>query len=188
MPETEVHRSPGASGFFLRSERIGFRVRSDADFDLALGLWGDYGVTHLVGGPFSEEQIRARLGCEIATFRAHGMQYWPTFLLASGEHVGCCGIRPYRIEDRVYELGIHVRTAQWGQGYGQETARTVIGHAFDGIGASAVFAGQHPANAASRRPLLRLGFEYTHNEYYAPTRLNHPSYFLPSSRGFGGNL
>jgi RimJ/RimL family protein N-acetyltransferase len=125
MLELNHNGSLGASQYF-RSQRLGFRQWSDADIDLAMGLWGDPDVTQLIGGPFSSAQVREGLAREIATLREHGVQYWPAFLLATGEHVGCCGVRPYRVEDKVYELG----------------------------------------------------FEYTHDEYYAPTGLCHPSYLL----------
>jgi RimJ/RimL family protein N-acetyltransferase len=46
------------------------------------------------------------------------------------------------------------------------------------LAASALFAGHHPANRSSRDLLLKLGFRYTHDEYYAPTGLQHPSYLL----------
>jgi RimJ/RimL family protein N-acetyltransferase len=149
---------------------------------VASDLWGDPEVTRLIGGPFSSEQVRERLVHEIATFREHGMQYWPIFLLATGEHVGCCGLRPYNIDERVYELGFHIRKMHWRQGYAQEAARAVIAHAFGVLGATALFAGHNPANASSRDLLLKLGFQYTHDEYYAPTRLNHPSYLLRALR------
>jgi ribosomal-protein-alanine N-acetyltransferase len=170
--------SPTPNTYFLRSERLGFRAWSEADTDLAMGLWGDPEVTRLIGGPFSSEQVRERLAREIATFREHGLQYWPIFLLATGQHIGCCGLRPYRSEDRVYEVGAHIRKAHWGQGYAQEASRAAIGYAFQALGATALFAGHNPANEASRRLLLKLGFEYTHDEYYAPTGLYHPSYLL----------
>jgi hypothetical protein len=35
-----------------------------------------------------------------------------------------------------------------------------------------------PGNVASRRLLERLGFVYTHEEFYAPTGLEHPSYLF----------
>jgi ribosomal-protein-alanine N-acetyltransferase len=178
MPKSDYDGSPATREYFLRSRRLGFRLWSDADIDLAIGLWGDPDVTRLIGGPFSSEQVKARLAREIATLREHGMQYWPVFLLATGEHVGCCGLRPYRAEDRVYELGFHIRKAHWGRGYGQEAGRAVIGYAFKTLKATALFAGHHPANEASGRLLLKLGFEYTHDEYYAATGLNHPSYLL----------
>jgi ribosomal-protein-alanine N-acetyltransferase len=170
--------TPSASEYFLRAERLGFRPWSDADTDLAVGLWGDPAVTQFIGGPFSSEQARERLAREMATQREHGIQYWPIFLLVSGEHVGCCGLRPYRIEEKVYELGCHLRSALWGRGYAQEASSAVIAYAFGALGAAALVAGHNPANEASRRALLRLGFVYTHDEYYAPTGLYHPTYVL----------
>ncbi len=178
MQQLEVSGAPGAGGYFLRSERLGFRPWSDADLDLAVGLWGDPVVTRFIGGPFSAEQVRQRLAREIATQHEHGIQYWPVFLLATGEHVGCCGLRPYRIEDRVYELGCHLKPAYWGRGYAQEASRAVIGYAFEVLGMAALVAGHHPANEASRRALTRLGFEYTGDQYYVPTGMYHRSYII----------
>jgi RimJ/RimL family protein N-acetyltransferase len=164
--------------YFLQSARLGFRPWSDADIDLALAVWGDPEVTRLIGGPFSPGQVRERLAREIATAHSHGVQYWPIFLLSTGEHVGCCGLRPYKSEAGVYEIGIHLRRAYWGQGYAPEATRAVMKHAFRTLGMKALFAGHNPANGASRRILEQLGFRYTHDELYPPTGLYHPSYLL----------
>jgi RimJ/RimL family protein N-acetyltransferase len=168
------------SSYFLRSERLGFRPWSAADVELAMGLWGDPEVTRFIGGPFSREQVEERLAREVATRETHGFQYWPMFLLATGEHVGCCGLRPRGPDDRVFAFGFHLRRAHWGRGYAEEAARAVIGHAFREFGAKELFAGHNPANESSRRLLVKLGFQYTHDEYYAPTGLQHPSYVLRS--------
>ena len=177
-PESGRAQGQQPAAYFLRSERLGFRPWSEADIELALALWGDPAVTRLIGGPFSPGQVQERLSREIATARSHGVQYWPVFLLATGEHVGCCGLRPYRSEERVYEIGIHLRAAYWGQGYAPEATRAVMAYAFEALGANALFAGHNPANGASRRILGQLGFRYTHDEFYPPTGLRHPSYLL----------
>ena len=169
-----------ADRYFLRTERLGFRSWSEADLELAMGLWGDAEVSKLIGGPFSRHQVQERLSREIADLRSYGVQYWPIFLLSNGEHVGCCGLRPYQIDQRVYEIGVHIRSAYWGQGYAPEAARAVIEYAFDKVGATALFAGHNPANETSRRLLTRLGFHYTHDEFYPPTGLYHPSYIFPA--------
>ena len=166
------------ANYFLKSERLGFRFWSAEDIDLAMGLWGDADVTKLIGGPFSEMQVQERLSQEIARQAEHSVQYWPIFLLDSCEHVGCCGLRPYDLTQSIYEIGFHIRKAFWGQGYAPEAARAVIDYAFDKLGAKGLFAGHNPANEASGKLLGNLGFQYTHDEYYAPTGLNHPSYLL----------
>lgn len=178
-------REPGmTASYFLRSARLGFREWTESDFGLANALWGDPEVTRLIGGPFSEEHVRQRLSREIETREAHGIQYWPIFLLATDEHVGCCGLRPYQPNRQCYELGFHILKSQWGKRYASEAARAVMGYAFDSLRVAALFAGHHPANEASRRLLQELGFRFTHAEHYPPTGLDHPSYILSSDEFF----
>ncbi|MGB7666049.1 MAG: GNAT family N-acetyltransferase [Candidatus Acidiferrales bacterium] len=164
--------------YFLRSARLGFRCWCADDLRLALALWGDARVTKLIGGPFSDQQVRERLEKEIARMREYRVQYWPIFLLADGQHVGCAGLRPYKPEENILELGFHLRPDFWRQGFAEEAARAVIAYGFETLGAHALFAGHHPANAASRHLLEKLAFRFTHAEFYPPTGLQHPSYLL----------
>jgi [ribosomal protein S5]-alanine N-acetyltransferase len=167
-----------ASEYFLCSARLGFRCWSPEDVPLASALWGDPRVTKLIGGPFSPQQIRERLEREISWMRDHRVQYWPIFLLSNGEHVGCAGLRPYKIEEKIYELGFHLRPEFWRQGFAEEAARAAIAYGFGTLGAHALFAGHHPENAASRQLLEKLGFHFTGTQLYAATGLQHPSYLL----------
>ncbi len=168
--------------YFLRSPRLGFRTWRERDLDLARGLWGDPRVSALIDarGALSDEDVRQRLDDEIALAADDGVQYWPMFLLATGEHVGCCGLRPRDPSAGVYELGFHLRAEHWGSGFASEAAGAVIGYAFDVLGARSLFAGHNPRNDASRRVLEKLGFVHTHDEHYPPTGLMHPSYLLTS--------
>jgi RimJ/RimL family protein N-acetyltransferase len=145
---------------------------------LANALWGDPKVTALIGGPFTETEIRAKLHREIAAMAAYKVQYWPIFLLEDGQHVGCAGLRPYRLDEPIYEVGFHLRPAYWGRGLAEEAGRAAAAFAFETLGAKALFAGHHPANQASRHVLNKLGFRFTHEELYLPTGLLHPSYLL----------
>jgi ribosomal-protein-alanine N-acetyltransferase len=164
--------------YFLKSPRLGFRRWSIADLPLAAALWGDPEVTRFLGGPFSPEKIQERLNSEIDLCSMHNVQYWPVFLLESQEHAGCAGLRPYQLEARIFELGVHLRQPYWGRGLAEEAARAVINFAFNKLGAKALFAGHHPANSASQHLIQKLGFRRTHEEFYPPTGLNHPSYLL----------
>jgi RimJ/RimL family protein N-acetyltransferase len=164
--------------YFLRTQRLGFRHWTEGDVPLARLLWGDADVTRLFGGPFPDEQVRARLAREIAQQSNDGVQYWPVFLLENDEFVGCCGLRPYDRAQRILKIGFHLRPKFWGQGLANEAADAVIHYAFDELGAAALFAGHHPDNAASAKALARLGFSYERDEFYPPTGLMHPSYLL----------
>ena len=164
--------------YFLRTDRLGFRRWTEDDLPLALGLWGDPEVTRLIDARerLSAGDVRALLQRQLELDREHGIQYWPIFLLETGEHAGCCGLRPH--EPGVPEIGVHLRSAFWGRGLAEEAARAVIRHAFGTLRAKALFAGHNPRNEASRHLLQKLGFRYTHDEPYPPTGLRHPSYLL----------
>ncbi len=150
---------------------------------MAIGLWGDPEVTRLIDArpKLSDEDVKQLLEKQIAIEREHRIQYWPMFLLEDGEHVGCCGIRPYDPPQRIYELGVHIRSIYWRRGLAEEATSTVIEYAFQKLGAAALFAGHNPNNNASRRLLEKLGFQHTHNDLYLPTGLEHPSYTLRRS-------
>jgi len=167
--------------YFLKSARIGFRCWSPDDLPLARELWSDIEVTRFLGGPFSDEEISQRLQREIARMNAHQFQYWPIHLLSNDEHVGCCGLRPYRPEDQIHELGLHLKPRHWGRGLAAEAARTAIRYAFEAVGAKALSAGHHPENTTSKKLLEKLGFRYTHDEFYAPLQMDLPYYLLTRS-------
>jgi ribosomal-protein-alanine N-acetyltransferase len=164
--------------YFLRTESLGFRTWAATDRDLAVGLWCDRAVTRWFGGPYDEQWASRRLAAEIACMEENGYQYWPIFLLADGEHIGACGMRPRDPEARINGFGFHLRPRHWGRGYATEAARAAIRYAFEELDVRALFAGHHPQNRASPRVLEKLGFRYTHDELYPPTGLQHHSYLL----------
>lgn len=177
--------------YFLKTERLGFREWTEPDLPLAMELWCDPAVTGLIGGPFSPATARTRLDEEIRQRKEYGVQYWPVFLLHDGQHAGCAGFRPYRFEEKIYELGIHLRPAFWGKGYAEEAARGLMKHAFDQLKVQALLAGHHPDNARSRRLLKKLGFTYRGDQLYIPTGLMHPTYLLragPPSENSSGDI
>lgn len=143
-------------------------------------MWGDFEVTRLFDGrgPLSHDQIQGRLLQEMASQAAHGIQYWPIFLSDTGEHIGCAGLRPYELAGKIFEIGLHIRSKCWRRGYAYEAALGVFAYAFDTLNLAELFAEHHPKNQASKNLLQKLGFRYTHDEYYKPTGLQHPSYRL----------
>jgi ribosomal-protein-alanine N-acetyltransferase len=172
----------GSRYYFLTTDRLGISYWNKSDLASAMMLWGDPRVSAWIGGPFTEEEVSARLEREIAMMSAHKIQYWPVFLLQNDEFAGCAGLRPYREDEYVLELGFHFRPDYWGQGLAQEAALAVIAFAFETLEAKSLFAGHHPANGASERLIKRLGFRFTHREYYPPTGLVEPNYLLANPR------
>jgi RimJ/RimL family protein N-acetyltransferase len=172
--------------YFLKSERLGFRCWSKEDLPLARELWGDIEVTRFFGGPFSEEEIGERLEREISRMKAYQFQCWPIHLLSDNEHVGCCGLRPYKLEKGIPELGFHLRPKYWGRGLAPEAARTVIDFAFGTMGAKGLSAGHHPQNLVSKKVLEKLGFQYMHDEFFDALGIHIPYYLLKKHDGMAG--
>jgi RimJ/RimL family protein N-acetyltransferase len=163
---------------FLRSKRLGFRHWTAEDLPLARELWGDLAVTRFFGGPFCDAQIVERLERELFRRESHNFQYWPMHLLADGEFVGCCGLRPYRPREEIHELGFHLRPKFWGQGLAGEAASTVIPYAFEVVKAKGLSAGHHPENLVSKKLIEKLGFHYSHHEPFAGLEMEIPYYLL----------
>jgi RimJ/RimL family protein N-acetyltransferase len=152
-----------------------FRLWTPDDLSFARALFGDPRVTALVGGPFDEATVVARLDTELANQRDHGIAYWPIQLYGSKE-IGCCGLKPRDPGRRIYELGFYLLPAYWGQGFAAEAGASVAAFAFTRLHATGLFAGHHPENQGSRRTLEKIGFRYSHHEHYPPTGLEHPGY------------
>jgi [ribosomal protein S5]-alanine N-acetyltransferase len=166
--------------YFLQSNRLGFRRWTSKDLPLAFSLWGDPAVTAWLSRPLSSEEIQARLELEIRLRDQFGFQYWPVFLLATGQHAGCAGLRPKA--GGLLELGYYLKPAFWGSGLATEAAAAVAGYAFGVLRAENLFAGHHPANHASQRILEKLGFERSGEEFYEPSGVIEPTYLLHRAR------
>jgi len=149
-----------------------------SDLSLAQTLWGDPEVTALIGGPFTSQQVEERLAREVAGMRDYGVQYWPIFLLENDQFAGCAGLRPYKIEERVYDWEFICGASFGAAASPRRLAGRLLQSRVKRLGAKALFAGHHPANAASRRVLAKLGFQFTREELYPATGLRHPSYWL----------
>jgi ribosomal-protein-alanine N-acetyltransferase len=166
--------------YFLTSTRLGFRLWKNDDFQLAKNLWGNYEVSKFIDsrGKLNNAQISDKIEKEIESQKAYGIQYWPIFLISNNEHIGCCGLRPYDTDKRINEIGVHIIPDYWRKGFATEAINTVTEYAFNKLKVTALFAGHNPVNNSSRNLLLKLGFRYTHDEFYPSTGLNHPSYLL----------
>ena len=77
--------------FSLESDRLGFFKWDLNDVNFAKILWGDPLVSRYIcrDGVFSESEIEQRLLTEVKNGQNVQVQYWPLFLLETGEFVGC---------------------------------------------------------------------------------------------------
>lgn len=171
--------SPPMNAFLLRTPRLGFRYWTSDDLPLARSLWSDPAVTKLMASePWSNQKVQDRLNTEINNAEIHGVQYWPIFLLTDGSFVGACGLKPYKPEERIFEMGYHLVPSAWGKGMASEAAGAVVKYAFQTLNLAAIFAGHHPDNAPSGRVLEKLGFRRIGEKRFEGTGLMHVTYQL----------
>jgi RimJ/RimL family protein N-acetyltransferase len=164
--------------YFLTTSRLGFSTWTLNDLPLAARIWEDPDVMRLHGGPFDRVAVTRRLEQEIARSQNHGVQYWPLFSRETGEHVGCCGLKPHDVSQSIWEFGCQICRQFWSRGMGREATEALLRYSFDVLGIRAIRAGHHPANDASRRLITSLRFHPTPNEFYPATGLMEPCYLL----------
>ncbi|MEM7172398.1 MAG: GNAT family N-acetyltransferase [Pseudomonadota bacterium] len=135
----------------------------------ALHRWlGDPKVTRFLSwGSRSRSDSREHLALILAEQQAaHRTKYFFALeLKATGQVIGDCGFT--WSERKVAEIGYFLEPDFWGQGYGTEAARLVIGLAFD-LGAPSVRACCDARNGASEGVMRRCGM--TPIESDTPTR------------------
>lgn len=104
--------------YFLKTDRIGFSHWTADDLELATELWGQPDVSRFIcaKGVFSLEEIKNRLQLEVGNYEKYGVQYFPFFELSSANLIGCCGLRPYKNEKDIFEIGFHLKKEYWRQG------------------------------------------------------------------------
>ena len=137
--------------FLLQTERLGFRTWAEADLPLAIALWTDPEVMRHMGGAVSAEDAAARMRLQMQHQRTLGFQYWPMFTLASGQHAGCAGLRPFHDRQDVAEIGVHVARPFWSGRYGQEAACAVIAWAWANTSVEALARGMGLATSIPSR-------------------------------------
>lgn len=78
-------------------------------------------------------------------------------LAASGALIGSCGVEVTDRANQRASMGYILHRDHWGHGYATETARLLVGFAFDGLGLHRLEATCRPENIASARVLEKAG-------------------------------
>ncbi|MDR3215744.1 MAG: GNAT family N-acetyltransferase [Bacilli bacterium] len=171
------------NNYFMISKRLGFKNWTIDDYHLAFTLWSNQEVSKYISinGQFSEKQIKDRFYLELNNMEKYKVAYWPIFLLDNDVFIGVCGLRPYDLDNNIYEIGVHLIDDYWHQGYAQEALLKTIEYAFNVLKVNNLNAGHNPHNIRSKKMLEEIGFKYLKDEYYEPTGLMHPSYLYKNN-------
>lgn len=114
-------------------------------------LAGDPVPTSIDQGPAWLQRHRERFA------RRTGIQ-WAIVPNAAAHSVGSIGLSLHANTPDSASLGIVIGRRDWGNGFGTDAARAVIGYAFDTLGLDSIRAEALTRNLASARLLLKAGF------------------------------
>ena len=78
---------------------------------------------------------------------------------ATGQLIGCIGLRDIDRQHQHAELGFWIGVEWWGQGYAREAARAVIQFGFESLGLHRISAHHLTRNPASGRVLEAVGLQ-----------------------------
>ncbi|HEX2787715.1 MAG TPA: GNAT family N-acetyltransferase [Ignavibacteria bacterium] len=166
---------------FLETERLIFTKWTEDDLVDARRLWGNPNIMrYITKAPYTDEQILDVLNKQVTRDKETGLQYWKLHQKSDNDFAGCCGFRMYDEEKKILELGYHIAEEHWGKGFATEAGRRAVEYAFT-LPINKIFAAHHPENLASQNVLEKLGFKFSHMEYYEPTEVYDRAYFLTSS-------
>jgi RimJ/RimL family protein N-acetyltransferase len=140
----------------LETARLRLRANQKNDADALARLWSDPVVTRYSGGPRNYDQVRALVEGGVA---AAGEHRWTVADKATNEVYGECGLVHKVIEGRPEtELIYYLFPNAWGRGVATEAAGCVLTFAEKELGLQRLVALVDPANEASRRVAVKLGF------------------------------
>ena len=144
----------------LQTDRLLLRPITHADVPALYGIFSDPAVVRYWSRPAMHDLMQARrLVSDIRKgYRTGGVLQLGLTLRDTGTLVGTCTLFAFHPSSRRAELGYALAHAHWGQGYMNEALVRLLAYAFDDLGLHRLEADIDPANDASARTLLRLGF------------------------------
>jgi [ribosomal protein S5]-alanine N-acetyltransferase len=161
----------------LRGERIG-----PEHHDGLLVLLGDPRVGATLGGTWTSEKVLRSIDYQRAHWERHGFGFWAWLDRRTGALVARGGLGATEVGGPgSVEVAWSVVPERWGQGYATELGSASIAVGFGTLGLPELVSFTLPHNAASRRVMEKLGFEYEREVVHAD--LPHVLYRLRQSPG-----
>jgi len=128
-------------GFVLETERLGLRELTPDDLDDLFQILGDRETMRFYPEPMTRQGTLGWIQWCTCSYVDHGFGLWALILRETGEFVGDCGLTVQEVdEERLVEVGYHVKKSHWRRGLATEAARACRDHAFDVVGVQRLIA------------------------------------------------
>lgn len=148
--------------YIFQSERLGFRIWCEADYEPFAALNADPIVMEHFPAPRTREQSDQSIVRFMEIHKASGYTFFAVDVLASKEFIGFIGLIPISFEAHFTpgtEIGWRLKKDAWGKGYATEGANACLDFAFQKLGIDEVFSFTAHSNWRSERVMQRIGME-----------------------------
>lgn len=143
----------------LETDRLRLRPLTEADAADIFPLMGDPEVMAFLDLPETDEPelVDELVRAQVAAMNQGKAVYWTIRALADDAFVGCCELSDIDRWHKRAEIGFMLGRGTWGQGFGLEAMRAVVGYAA-ASGLRRLTATTHLGNRRSETILETLGF------------------------------
>jgi [ribosomal protein S5]-alanine N-acetyltransferase len=145
----------------FETARMHARPMRGDDFEPLLAMYQNDAITATLGGNRTAEQVREYLDDQLLHFARHGYGFWMFHSKADGRFVGRGGLRNIFVggHDEV-EVGYALMPEFWKQGLATEIAQASAEIGFARFELPELVSFTLPSNAASRRVMEKVGFQF----------------------------
>lgn len=151
------------SNFLFTSERLGFRLIDDTDFNALKELDMDPEVrAQFPEGILTSEQIKERISKNKLSFKENGFGDFAAVDLESGQFVGRAGFAP--VDGGEIEVGYVLLRQFWGRGLAQESLRALLNWARENLDIPRIVAYAPKQHSASFNVMKKSGMRYFKTE------------------------
>ncbi|MGW6062730.1 GNAT family N-acetyltransferase [Streptomyces sp. NPDC055189] len=142
------------------SARLGLREFASADVQAVLAVYGSPAATeHLSFEPRNREQVEQIVARSIAAAAATPRTEYALAVVEqeAAELIGFGRLALDPHQPRAATMGFALRPDKWGQGYGVELVRLLLGVGFNDLGLHRIWGARSPLNEASAKTMAAVG-------------------------------
>ncbi|MEO6833504.1 MAG: GNAT family N-acetyltransferase [Chitinophagaceae bacterium] len=152
--------------FEIETPRLLIRTLQLSDEAGMFEMDSDPEVHRFLGNKFYKTSAESRANIELVRqqYLDNGIGRWAVIEKETGEFVGWTGFKLMREKVNgyinYYDFGYRQKRSMWRKGYGYEAGHAALEYGLEKLGLRDVFAMTQTGNAASRRLLEKLGFQF----------------------------
>lgn len=134
----------------LETERLYFREMDENDFDNLKSVISDPYIMKYYPKPYDDSGVHKWITWCKASYAKRGFGLWALIRKSDNKFIGDCGISMQDINGKlVPEIGYHIHSDYWRQGYGLEAAKACKKWLFENTDFQEVYSYMNADNIAS---------------------------------------